>query len=73
MVSGPSGDLHDEQGMGAPLFMTGVVNSVLFGLQYNIVTAVVANREGKVLAGDSAAELQRKVIHLQSTTSRNPR
>lgn len=35
------------KGMAAPLFMTGLVNSALFGMQYNLVGAMVAKREGK--------------------------
>jgi solute carrier family 25 carnitine/acylcarnitine transporter 20/29 len=34
------------KGMGAPLFMTGVVNSVLFGTQFNIVSELVRQRGG---------------------------
>lgn len=56
------------KGMAAPLVMTGLVNSALFGMQFNLVGAMVAKKEG-VNSDTPAAELQRRATTLDHCTA----
>jgi len=51
------------KGMATPLLMTGLINSVLFGTQYNLVAEIVRRREGP------GAHLSSEDLHRSATIS----
>ena len=48
------------KGLMAPLLATGVINSILFGIQFNILQAMTLHREGHLGAHLSSSELRNK-------------